>query len=786
MKLRKLRITRKQISLAVALLVAGAVFTFGSIASDKVFAALSSVSPNPSDVDAGGIDGGMSHLIKKETVANVTTLRLAAYYPQSSGGDGSNKTLSLRYGINDKKCLIVDSIANQGGNVHVKITGTSTKHYKIPIDRVCENLRNAANEIRTNVEDNGGNAWKNNKFFADYPFPNSMVWDERVKRYKVDITIYYGDDVKEGASDTNSVNFITDVSGSGEIGPLANESANELGYRSAYFQDAPARSAHVSVQFTVPCDATKDFFDVRLYDPDEGVFGRTYIWANFGGGPLPYGRYEPSSNVRVDGWSSSEQAWQAGAGSDNFSKVRVRGVERGDTYRFHIRNDVTAGKVSPNYNVLSLGIPYDSIPPSGVNCNYELEPTITLNSSGTYVYYPDAYARGGISKSGAGPVPDSHPWEVYVAKFTSAPNKDLARDVVGMNACDNVQSNGRTVCTRLANTSYSAENRKDVDYSSGGPDTAGTHVCFFTRVKNPTEKFSDDDVWRYSDMVCTISTKKPRAQFRGSDLRVTGNISSGSYLVQGTNFGSWAEYGMFLSGVNSMAASGGALKNGSTASVDAWNQLTFANRDSVGNPSYGYFGLLPGASSAYGYFTGLPRSADSLNAATIPNGVYNVGGSVGNTLARLPEAKGGGVVLIRDGNFTISDNIIVDNAGRTSAREITQVVIVANNIMIDEDVTRVDAWLVTPSTGSITTCPVAFSNLNAGECNQKLTVNGAIHTGKLYLRRTAGANPPGADQLKEPAEVFNLRPDAQLWAYTYANKADYAQTDYIQELPPRY
>ncbi|MGB3945613.1 MAG: hypothetical protein WBK76_02120, partial [Candidatus Saccharimonadales bacterium] len=249
---------------------------------------------------------------------------------------------------------------------------------------------------------------------------------------------------------------------------------------------------------------------------------------------------------------------------------------------------------------------------------------------------------------------------------------------------------------------------------------------------------------------------------------------------------SWAEYGMFLSGVNSMAASGGALKNGSTASVDAWNQLTFANRDSIGNPSYGYFGLLPSASSAYGYFTGLPRSSDSLNAATIPNGVYNVGASVGNTLARLPEAKGGGVVLIRDGNFTISDNIIVDNAGRTNAREITQVVIVANNIMIDEDVTRVDAWLVTPSTGSITTCPVAFSNLNAGECNQKLTVNGAIHTGKLYLRRTAGANPPGADQLKEPAEVFNLRPDAQLWAYTYANKADYAQTDYIQELPPRY
>ncbi|MBC7512034.1 hypothetical protein H7142_00020, partial [Candidatus Saccharibacteria bacterium] len=187
----------------------------------------------------------------------------------------------------------------------------------------------------------------------------------------------------------------------------------------------------------------------------------------------------------------------------------------------------------------------------------------------------------------------------------------------------------------------------------------------------------------------------------------------------------------------------------------------------------------------YTYFSRLPDSGSPLNAATIPNGVYSVGGNVGNTLARLPESRGAGVILKSNGNFTISRDIIVNNSNLSRASDITQVVIVADNITIDENVKQIDAWLITSPTGSINTCGYG-GTLVSGRCGDTLSINGPIYTNRLLLRRTAGANPPTPADLATPAERFNLRPDAQLWAYTYANKADYAQTDFVQELPPRY
>ena len=54
---------------------------------------------------------------------------------------------------------------------------------------------------------------------------------------------------------------------------------------------------------------------------------------------------------------------------------------------------------------------------------------------------------------------------------------------------------------------------------------------------------------------------------------------------------------------------------------------------------------------------------------------------------------------------------------------------------------------------------------------------------QLWLRRTAGS---GTDLASgDPAEVFNLRPDAYLWAATRATGSGRVQTMYTTELPPR-
>jgi hypothetical protein len=55
---------------------------------------------------------------------------------------------------------------------------------------------------------------------------------------------------------------------------------------------------------------------------------------------------------------------------------------------------------------------------------------------------------------------------------------------------------------------------------------------------------------------------------------------------------------------------------------------------------------------------------------------------------------------------------------------------------------------------------------------------------KLYLQRTAGSGVGVSSG--DPAEVFNLRPDAYLWAMVHASASGKIQTVYATELPPRF
>jgi len=245
------------------------------------------------------------------------------------------------------------------------------------------------------------------------------------------------------------------------------------------------------------------------------------------------------------------------------------------------------------------------------------------------------------------------------------------------------------------------------------------------------------------------------------------------------------EYGAFSSDVNMLLGSGAGLRNGSPNPASSWNGLTFANRNA---PSYGSYNPVP-QDSAHSYFSGLIDAGGGLKQANPGTGVYTVGS--GTTLS-MPNVPNGRSVVIRSaGTIRITGNINVPNTGAANINQLSQVVIVANTILIDEGVTNVDAWLVTPTTvtgnGTIDTCyRGGDTTINSSVCASQLTVNGPIYTRNLKLRRTAGSNPPGVNELKQPAERFNLRPDAQLWAYAYANKGDFAQTDYVQELPPRY
>lgn len=314
-----------------------------------------------------------------------------------------------------------------------------------------------------------------------------------------------------------------------------------------------------------------------------------------------------------------------------------------------------------------------------------------------------------------------------------------------------------------------------------GPYPVGTTFCFVLSVKDPTENPGDNNNWFHSAVQCTTSAKKPNVHFLGSDVRVAGRATAGNSIIDGLTYGSWVEYGMFSSDVNSFVASGNGLRGGMTGARSDWSNLTFSNTDTT---RYGDYTPVPAASSAYAYFNSL-----NPGGTGIPDtGVYDLAGS---TTGRIDVTSNGKSVIIRkNGNLTIDQDITVSNTGLTNAANISQVVILADNITIAEGVSRVDAWLITKTKpvsgpgGYINTCG-NMAALTTAICNTPLVINGPIYTDRLMLRRTGGADLP-KENLGDPAETFNLRPDAQLWAYNYANKADYAQTDYVQELPPRY
>jgi hypothetical protein len=136
---------------------------------------------------------------------------------------------------------------------------------------------------------------------------------------------------------------------------------------------------------------------------------------------------------------------------------------------------------------------------------------------------------------------------------------------------------------------------------------------------------------------------------------------------------------------------------------------------------------------------------------------------------------------------TIANNIIYTDDALQTTRDIPQVVIIANRINILGDVERVDAWLIaTGEVGAIYTCAdvAAESDLRANNCGKQLTVNGPVVTRHLYLWRTSGASPVA--QIGEPAEIFNLRPDAYLWATAYNSSGGRLPTASTTELPPRF
>jgi Mg-chelatase subunit ChlD len=213
----------------------------------------------------------------------------------------------------------------------------------------------------------------------------------------------------------------------------------------------------------------------------------------------------------------------------------------------------------------------------------------------------------------------------------------------------------------------------------------------------------------------------------------------------------------------------------------------------------------------------------SGSAADLANIYNNISASLIKLLSLASEAKGystlsdypiyklGGIILDQSiviksaATVYINSNITNPNYknGQTykNASDLNQMVIIAKNIKISPEVTNVDAWLI--ASDSIYTC---YSNDNdkmnlylgkGGDgndgltidfCNKQLIINGPVMADHLYMLRTYGAGVGNTGDISSntPAEIFNLRADAYLWAAARSLVNGRVQTTYTTELPPRF
>ncbi len=338
----------------------------------------------------------------------------------------------------------------------------------------------------------------------------------------------------------------------------------------------------------------------------------------------------------------------------------------------------------------------------------------------------------------------------------------------------------------------------------------GTKLCYVLTVAKPTEK--EQPTHRYSKASCVIIGKRPTFQVHGSDVTVgrrfagdapnsaltniRGSVTMKTGSVNKT-FGSWAEYGIFAPGVVSGVASSAGLEGGYEGMVGAnqelWSTLTFANTGGEYG-SYTHAAGMGAMTDMANYFVqgravvgDLSGTSEVSFKGNVTNGLYQKqNGSI--TLHESSLEKGKAVFLyVPQGTVTIDGNSTYSNGPYSSIDEIPQLIIIAQNIVIKDTVTRVDAWLLAQDDknrgGMIATCDKE-PPLTAEQCNAPLIVNGPVAAKQLLLRRTGGSGTGQASG--DPAEVINLRADAYLWGYNEGRSAVRAETTSTIELPPQF
>lgn len=447
---------------------------------------------------------------------------------------------------------------------------------------------------------------------------------------------------------------------------------------------------------------------------------------------------------------------------------------------------------------------------------FTLNPIVSTDRDSGSVGEPVTASPSVVSTGDPGAVATNAQWQL--SRFV-VPRTGSYPTTIGYNDRTPLQHYGNGLTpVGAGNTSFGIGSTPLADFNQNIADlSVGTRVCYALSVR-PYTNNNTLNYWAHGEPKCVVVAKKPKVQVRGGDLVVgrgilgttaSPNVIAGTTLLGSTPagaagplFGSWSEYGLVAKGRVSGMASGSGYVNGATStSLCDVSLLTFNNKPtatSTGCPANSVGNYTIGSTTPRTIASKYPAASATQSLTGTINvsarqGFYNTTGSIeliGTTI------NPGRWIIINAGNndVTIRGNILYGNGPITQAINIPQLVVIARNIIIADSVTQVDAWLFASGSGTegrLNTCAVQSGGTfnqtaepRADVCASPLTVNGPVAANHLLLRRTNGAG-TGIDA-GDPAEIFNLRPDAYLWATAVNSEAGRLPTINTTELPPRY
>jgi len=318
----------------------------------------------------------------------------------------------------------------------------------------------------------------------------------------------------------------------------------------------------------------------------------------------------------------------------------------------------------------------------------------------------------------------------------------------------------------------------------------GSRICR-SLVVNPKD---DTGGFRASAEACVVIAKTPYVHFLGNDVWAGGGFAdvnpacnaaskittSAHALQDGSVAGSLSEYAAFALGqITNFGSASQAIVNPAAATG---KMLTFSNLNSA---SLGFYGAAQHCINDYvSAYNGTPITSEpsTIDVGGRPSGTWQVNGA--RTFhGTMP--NGSQQIYLVNGDVTIDADLkYSDNYG--VAADIPSLVIIATgNMNVLHTVGQMDGLFVAKNI--FNTCSDApAGNLSTNDCNQQLTVNGAVIVGNLSVLRTYGADGGDDTARKIPAEQFDFNAEMYLRSALLGNNPGTLRTVDEKDLPPRY